>query len=83
MTTKTDTARTSMSSKTSFWLRALNWVADRDAAYRSAQKLRSMPDERLEDMGITREQTEMKLDQRKPRKARSNTSHKLVAHKFG
>ncbi|HCQ64800.1 MAG TPA: hypothetical protein DIU07_06345 [Rhodobacteraceae bacterium] len=39
-----------------FWLRALNWLADRDAAYRSAQKLRSMPDERLDDMGITREQ---------------------------
>ena len=41
-----------------FWLRALNWLADRDAAYRSAQKLRSMPDERLDDMGITREQAD-------------------------
>jgi uncharacterized protein YjiS (DUF1127 family) len=39
-----------------FWLRALNWLAARDAAYRSARKLRAMPDERLDDMGITREQ---------------------------
>ncbi len=38
--------------------RALTWLAQRDAAYRQAQKLRAMPDERLDDMGLTREQVE-------------------------
>ena len=65
MTTKIDTTdftaeahalRGKILARDPFWLRALNWLADRDAAYRSAQKLRSMPDERLDDIGITREQ---------------------------
>ena len=40
---------------TPIWLRALNWLADRDAAYRETQKLKDMPAERLEDMGISQE----------------------------
>ena len=52
-TPKTEPRRT-----TPIWRRALNWLAQRDAAYRQAQKLRAMPDERLDDMGITREQVD-------------------------
>ena len=42
----------------SFLLRALNWLAERDRRYRDARALRSMPDERLEDMGIDRREIE-------------------------
>lgn len=44
--------------KTPLLRRALNWYAERNALYRQAQKLRAMPDDRLDDMGITREQVE-------------------------
>ncbi|MFT7060323.1 MAG: hypothetical protein ACJASV_002840 [Pseudorhodobacter sp.] len=37
-------------------LRMLNWLADRDSDLRQAHKLRNMPQERLEDMGMTRKQ---------------------------
>ncbi len=43
--------------RTPMWLCALNWLAARDQSYRAAQKLRDMPVERLEDMGLTREDT--------------------------
>jgi uncharacterized protein YjiS (DUF1127 family) len=33
-------------------LEALNWLADRDAAYRARRRLEDMPPERLADMGI-------------------------------
>lgn len=58
MTTVTSTARPAarQATRTPIWLRALNWLADRDAAYRASRKLRNMPDERLEDMGISREE---------------------------
>lgn len=57
MTTSINTARLTLrtATHTPVWLRALNWLVDRDAAYRASHKLRNMPDERLEDMGITRE----------------------------
>jgi len=45
-------------SRGSFLLRALNWLAERDRHYRDARTLRSMPDERLEDMGIDRQEIE-------------------------
>jgi len=57
-TTQTNALRRKTHAHDPFWLRALNWLSDRDAAYRSAQKLRSMPDERLDDMGITSEQAD-------------------------
>lgn len=56
MMTNTDHLTHRRATCTSIWLRALNWVADRDAAYRASHKLRNMSDERLEDMGITREE---------------------------
>jgi len=42
--------------RTSIIIRALNWLAERDRGYREAIKLRQMPKERLDDMGITRKQ---------------------------
>ncbi len=39
---------------TPIWLTVLNFLADSDQRYREAQCLKSMPDERLEDMGLTR-----------------------------
>ena len=39
-------------------LRILNWIAAKDAGYRQATKLRGQPDERLKDMGITRQQAD-------------------------
>lgn len=35
--------------------RLVSWLVARDAAWRSARQLAAMPDERLADMGITRE----------------------------
>jgi len=57
MTTLISTARPTIrqTTDTRLWLRALNWLSVRDAAYRAAHKLRNMPDERLEDMAIPRE----------------------------
>ncbi len=37
-------------------LRILNWVADRDANYRQAINLRNASDEKLADLGLTRQQ---------------------------
>lgn len=39
---------------TPIWLKALNWLAEKDHSYRQAQTLRQMPSERLDDMGLTR-----------------------------
>ena len=58
ITSQSEAPRRATPARGPFWLRALNWLADRDAAYRMGQKLRAMPDERLDDMGITREQIE-------------------------
>ena len=44
------------------WLRLLNWFAARDHAYRQRRKLAAMSDERLADMGLTREQAEHAFD---------------------
>jgi len=40
--------------KTSLPLRALKWLAEIDKRYRDIAKLRSLPSERLIDMGIIR-----------------------------
>jgi len=57
MTTMINSARPAAhkATNTPIWLRALNWLSSRDAAYRAAHALRNMPDERLADMAITRE----------------------------
>ncbi len=57
--------------KAPFFLRALNWLAERDRSYREAQKLRNMPSERLDDMGMTREDAENAF--RKPSRDRAKT----------
>lgn len=36
------------------WLTVLNWIADADRRFREAQKLKSLSDEHLADMGMTR-----------------------------
>lgn len=40
--------------QTALVLRILNWLATRDAAYRQNVKLQGLPQERLDDMGMTR-----------------------------
>lgn len=40
----------------SLFRRLLNAVLDADARYRQAHKLRNLPDERLQDMGISRQE---------------------------
>lgn len=37
------------------WMHALHWIVEQNANYRASHKLRSMADERLKDMGISRE----------------------------
>lgn len=39
---------------TPFWLNLLDRLVTADQRYREAQKLKSLPAERLEDMGLTR-----------------------------
>lgn len=39
---------------TPFWLTVLNRLAAADQRYRDAQKLKSLPSERLADMGMSR-----------------------------
>jgi len=48
-------ANTNRTARTPVLLRILNWLAERDEAYRMACKLRDMPDVRLKDMGLTRQ----------------------------
>ena len=58
-------------SNASWALRALNWLAERDRRYREAQKLRRMPGERLDDVGLTRHEAEIAFRHGGPvRKAR-------------
>ncbi len=73
MTNMTNTARRA-TTNTPIWLRALNWLADRDAAYRSAHKLRNQTDERLQDMGITHEEANATVYQRGSRQADANAT---------
>jgi uncharacterized protein YjiS (DUF1127 family) len=40
--------------RTPIWLKALNWLAEKNGQYRQARKLEEMPDERLADLGLTR-----------------------------
>jgi uncharacterized protein YjiS (DUF1127 family) len=61
MQTLTSNTRTEMPARRAgqhatqpLWLRALNWLARADNAYRQKQMLKSLPDERLEDMGLSR-----------------------------
>lgn len=42
----------------SMLMHVLTWLEQRDRRYRAAQKLRNLPDERLEDMGMTRADAE-------------------------
>ncbi len=46
-------------SRQPLFLRVLNWLADADCRYREKQKLAALPDERLEDIGITREESKL------------------------
>lgn len=55
--------------KTNIFLAILNWIARKDAAYREAQKLSRMSDERLDDMGMTREQANAAFYARGSRRA--------------
>lgn len=64
------------------WLRVLNWLADRDARYREAHKLRNMSTERLEDVGITREEANRAFYQRGSRRADQYTPEKLLAFRL-
>ncbi|WP_137700281.1 hypothetical protein [Marimonas lutisalis] len=80
MHTETNTAR--RAPNTPIWLRALNWLADRNAAYRASHKLRNMPDERLDDMGITRDEANAAFYHRGSRKADRGVSAKLVAFRL-
>lgn len=73
MTNMTKTAHRA-TTNTPIWLRALNWLADRDAAYRASHKLRNMPDERLEDIGITREDANAAFYQRGSHQADANAT---------
>lgn len=50
--------------RTSFWLRLLNRIADLDGRYRQAARLRDMPDFMLEDMGITRAEADRAFTRR-------------------
>ncbi|MDK3018373.1 hypothetical protein [Pseudodonghicola flavimaris] len=65
--------------QTPIWLRILNWVADRDAAYRATQKLRSMPEDRLEDMGMSRRAANAAFYGRGSRRADHGASVRLTA----
>lgn len=84
MTTQTTTARPAAhrARRTPIWLRALNWLADRDAAYRASHKLRDQPDERLDDMGITREQADTAFYTHGSRRVDQGVSVKLVAFRL-
>lgn len=42
------------STVTTSFFAALSWAAEKDAAYRDAQELRNAPDNRLDDMGLSR-----------------------------
>ncbi|MCP5075050.1 MAG: hypothetical protein GY947_17385 [Rhodobacteraceae bacterium] len=61
MLTAQKTAQTTFSPKhrefssAPFWLRVLNWLASREDRFRQEHKLRNLPDERLDDMGMTRQ----------------------------
>jgi len=46
------TANIPTANNSSFLLRALNWLAKLDGDYREAAKLKAMPQERLDDMGM-------------------------------
>ncbi|MYM54787.1 hypothetical protein [Thalassovita mangrovi] len=46
-------------SRLPLFLRVLNWIADADCRYREKQMLKNLPDERLEDIGITREEAKL------------------------
>lgn len=70
-------------SLTPIWLRALNWLARRDANYRAARMLRAMPEERLNDMGISRAEANVAFYRRGSRKADSTVPTKLTAFRVG
>jgi len=61
-TTNTKTFATSR--KVSFFLQALNWLASHDAAYRENARLKAMPQHRLDDMGMTRDDANRAFYQR-------------------
>lgn len=44
--------------QTPIWLTALNWLVEKDRRYREAQTLKTMPYERLDDMGLTRKEAD-------------------------
>jgi uncharacterized protein YjiS (DUF1127 family) len=81
MHTEITTTRTTRQAarRTPLWLRLLNRLADRDAAYRASHKLRAMPDERLDDMGMTREDANTAFYARGSRRADETAPATLVA----
>ena len=58
-TTRISATRNERDTSVPFLLNVLNWIAERDRRYREKQKLLSLPDERLEDMGMTRKDANM------------------------
>ncbi|MDK3018370.1 hypothetical protein [Pseudodonghicola flavimaris] len=56
LTARHDTAETEKQSpaRPGLLLRLLNWIADADNRYRQKQQLKSLPAERLDDMGMSR-----------------------------
>ncbi len=50
--------------RTPILLSILRWLVKLDSKYRQAHKLRTMPDDRLADMGLTRKQVNQKFHQK-------------------
>lgn len=59
-------AETAASETAPLWLRALAWLAARDAEWRAARKLATLPDHRLADMGMDREDAARAFDRPAP-----------------
>lgn len=66
-----------MRGKTPLLLRFLNLIADADSRYRQKQKLKNLPDERLEDMGMTRRDADMAFYQRGSNHPREQWQHPI------
>jgi uncharacterized protein YjiS (DUF1127 family) len=62
--TNTAYAATGRRASRSIGLRFLDWLVALDAGYRNAHKLASAADERLADMGISRDEAEAEFERR-------------------
>lgn len=63
-----ETTNIPTANKSSFLLRALNWLAKLDGDYREAAKLKTMPQERLDDMGMSRNSLKEQFSGKLPRR---------------